>query len=186
MYDDLYHPGEASMLQQRQDAVCELRGVGDPEVADFLRNELLRSAEVVSERLRREGGSITELVLGSAAKGGPVNLGTMAGVIGLQEVYGKASVQPLPCYAPDTTAPEASCYVRGNYMHGLSPADVFKMSGPTRQQMSDQSIYTGVVGHLKRKIQVLLKKSTPTGRQREPLGHGSSRSSGGDGLQPAD
>jgi DNA-directed RNA polymerase beta' subunit len=143
MYDELNHPGEQALLQSRQTEIFTL-GITDN---DFLRNELLRSSEVVADRLRAEGGSIAELVLGSGAKGGAINLGTMSGVIGLQEVYGKPSTRSLPCFGRDCKLPTAFSYVTNNYMQGLTPADIFKMSGPTRQQMSDQvcAQFAGVV-----------------------------------------
>ena len=77
----------------------------------------------------------------------------------LQEVSGALQFldRPLPCFAPDNDSPETVGFIGGNFMTGLAPHEVFAASGVTRQQMGDQSIYTGKCGHFGRKLEHLLE-----------------------------
>jgi hypothetical protein len=160
-FEELYREEEQEAFQGQ---LRELEGVrmradGTPEMVQRLRDFMLDSGAVVRKRLESGPSTVADMMVHSGAKGSALNLSMFAGVQGPAEVSGSLQFleKPLVCFARNTDTPQSVGFVGNNFMRGLNPVEMFTSAGPARQQMADQSIYTGTCGHLFRKIVHLME-----------------------------
>ena len=91
-----------------------------------LQTVITRAGGVVQECIDRERNGFSVMVA-SGAKGSPINLAQILGVVGQQSVEGAriaasaSSGRTLPCFAPGDKSPAARGFVANSYERGLTP-----------------------------------------------------------------
>lgn len=95
--------------------------------------------------------------VGSESKGGPINLGQMAGCVGQQAVEGqrirkKINGRTLPYFHQNDDSAEARGFIQSSYVSGLTPIEFIQHNMSSREGLIDTAIKTAESGYVQRKL----------------------------------
>jgi len=121
--------------------------------------DLARSAsdEVISKRVPETNSAMT--LAKSGARGNPLNiawismfLGQQAPISGGRIYRGYSTRRVLPCMQPKTIGPDDHGFVSGNFLHGLTPQELFMHANGSRASIIHKGLLTARSGYLYRRL----------------------------------
>ncbi|MGC8547899.1 MAG: DNA-directed RNA polymerase subunit A', partial [Candidatus Micrarchaeia archaeon] len=121
--------------------------------------DLARSAsdEVISKHVPETNSAMT--LAKSGARGNPLNiawismfLGQQAPISGGRIYRGYSTRRVLPCMQPKTIGPDDHGFVSGNFLHGLTPQELFMHANGSRASIIHKGLLTARSGYLYRRL----------------------------------
>ena len=159
-------------------------------VSRALQTVITRAGGVVQECIDRETNGFS-IMVASGAKGSPINLAQILGVVGQQSVEGAriaasaSSGRTLPCFAPGDKSPAARGFVANSYERGLTPQEYFFHAMGGCEGLVDTATKTANTGYLQRRLITMmmnLEAGYDKGVRNATSGMVVQRSYGGDGY----
>ena len=125
-------------------------------IIDILSKKLLdRVADVLTQYFTLSNPVI--IMARTGARGNPVNLTQMAGLLGQQTVRGKRLSRGfigrmLPHFKPGDISAEARGFVKSGFVNGLNPLEVFFHAAAGREGLIDTAVRTSQSGYMQRRL----------------------------------
>ncbi|MEM1627858.1 MAG: DNA-directed RNA polymerase subunit A' [Desulfurococcaceae archaeon] len=128
----------------------------EDEIIDTLSKKLLDSvAEVITQHFTLTNPVV--IMARTGARGNPVNLTQMAGLLGQQTVRGKRLTRGyfkriLTHFKPGDIGPNARGFVESGFVTGLSPIEMFFHAAAGREGLIDTAVRTSQSGYMQRRL----------------------------------
>ena len=129
-------------------------------VTKSLQTVITRAGGVVRSCIRPDNGFA--IMVESGAKGSPINLAQILGVVGQQSVEGAriapaaAGNRTLPCFMAGDASPAARGFVVNSYVCGLTPQEYFTHAMGGREGLADTAVKTANTGYLQRRMMTMM------------------------------
>lgn len=163
----------------------------EDEIIDTLSKKLLdKVADVITQYFKLTNPVV--IMARTGARGNPVNLTQMSGLLGQQTVRGKRLVRGfqgrmLPHFKPGDIGAEARGFIRSGFVNGLSPVELFFHAAAGREGLIDTAVRTSQSGYMQRRLINALQdlKVQYDGTVRTAMGEIVQLLYGEDGVDPA-
>lgn len=129
-------------------------------VTKSLQTVITRAGGVVRSCILPDNGFA--IMVESGAKGSPINLAQILGVVGQQSVEGAriapaaAGNRTLPCFMAGDASPAARGFVVNSYVRGLTPQEYFTHAMGGREGLADTAVKTANTGYLQRRMMTMM------------------------------
>jgi len=128
----------------------------EDEIIDTLSKKLLdKVAEVITQYFKLSNPVV--IMARTGARGNPVNLTQMSGLLGQQTVRGKRLVRGyqgrmLPHFKPGDIGAEARGFIKSGFVDGLDPLELFFHAAAGREGLIDTAVRTSQSGYMQRRL----------------------------------
>lgn len=128
----------------------------EDEIIDTLSKKLLdKVADVITQHFKLTNPVV--IMARTGARGNPVNLTQMSGLLGQQTVRGKRLARGfkgrmLTHFKPGDIGAEARGFIRSGFVNGLSPVELFFHAAAGREGLIDTAVRTSQSGYMQRRL----------------------------------
>lgn len=128
----------------------------EDEIIDALSKKLLdRVADVITQHFKLDNPVV--IMARTGARGNPVNLTQMSGILGQQTVRGKRLTRGfkgrmLPHFKPGDIGAEARGFIKAGFVNGLNPVEMFFHAAAGREGLIDTAVRTSQSGYMQRRL----------------------------------
>jgi len=128
----------------------------EDEIIDTLSKKLLdKVADVITQYFKLDNPVV--IMARTGARGNPINLTQMSGLLGQQTVRGKRLTRGyqgrmLPHFKPFDIGAEARGFIRSGFVDGLNPLELFFHAAAGREGLIDTAVRTSQSGYMQRRL----------------------------------
>jgi len=114
-----------------------------------------RVADVITQHFKLDNPVV--IMARTGARGNPVNLTQMSGILGQQTVRGKRLTRGfkgrmLPHFKPGDIGAEARGFIKAGFVNGLNPVEMFFHAAAGREGLIDTAVRTSQSGYMQRRL----------------------------------
>ncbi|MGC8982432.1 MAG: DNA-directed RNA polymerase subunit A' [Desulfurococcaceae archaeon] len=128
----------------------------EDDIIDVLSKRLLdKVADVITSHFKLNNPVV--IMARTGARGNPINLTQMSGLLGQQTVRGKRlsrgyAGRMLPHFKPGDISANARGFVKSGFVDGLSPIELFFHAAAGREGLIDTAVRTSQSGYMQRRL----------------------------------
>lgn len=128
----------------------------EDEIVDTLSKKLLdKVADVLTGFFKLDNTVV--IMARTGARGNPINLTQMSGLLGQQTVRGKRlsrgyNDRMLPHFKPGDISAVARGFIRSGFVNGLNPVELFFHAAAGREGLIDTAVRTSQSGYMQRRL----------------------------------
>ena len=128
----------------------------EDDIIDVLSKRLLdKVADVITSHFKLNNPVV--IMARTGARGNPINLTQMSGLLGQQTVRGKRlsrgyAGRMLPHFKPEDISANARGFVKSGFVDGLSPIELFFHAAAGREGLIDTAVRTSQSGYMQRRL----------------------------------
>ncbi|MEM4850831.1 MAG: DNA-directed RNA polymerase subunit A' [Desulfurococcaceae archaeon] len=128
----------------------------EDEIIDTLSKKLLdKVADVITQHFLLNNPVV--IMARTGARGNPINLTQMSGLLGQQTVRGRRLTRGfggrmLPHFKPGDISAEARGFIKSGFVNGLNPLELFFHAAAGREGLIDTAVRTSQSGYMQRRL----------------------------------